>query len=874
MSCLLAAGVWVAIAATAAAEPTAAAPPGAPITFEKQVAPILTARCGKCHAGDKIEAGLDVRRRAALVAGGDSGTALVPGKPDESLLIKRVDAGEMPPDGETGLDEKEKQVLRQWIAAGAPAEKAEEPPLDAPAARVSEEDRNFWAFRPPVRPEMPTVRGQDRVRTPIDAFLLAKLEEQGLSFNCDAPKAVLLRRLCFDLHGLPPTPEQLDEFLADSRPDAYEQLVERLLAAPRYGERWARHWLDVAGYADSDGYLDADHPRPEAWRYRDWVIRALNDDVPYDRFVCQQLAGDELSDWRRAEKLTPRMIDDLTATGFLRTASDGTYTGYIEKTECYQVISDTIQIVSSAFLGLTMQCARCHAHKYDPISQRDYYALQAIFGAALDPERWQSSEVRTIPMASEAQQAAVKDHNQPIDERVAALQKYKAQWTERYQKEAVAEILARSENAAAPEAAADPKLPETLREALATNPKKRSTEQQKLAERYAPNVSLGEEGLSKRSPEYAEELKKVKAAVAAESALRQPIVALRGLVDVDDAPRETHVLIRGDFEKPGAKVEPGVPAVLTAPDAKFAAQPGYKTTGRRRALAGWLTAPDHPLLARTQVNRIWQRHFGRGIVPTVANLGHSGSQPSHPELLDWLATELMRQAWSQKAIHRVIVLSTAYRQSSDYNERKAAADPDGILLSAWRPSRVDGETLRDAALAVAGKLNLEMYGSPTPVDRRTDSSVVTADDAAGNRRSIYLMVRRSQHLTMFDLFDTPVMEINCPQRNESIVPLQALALLNGPFAESAAKALGERVVREGGATVDGQCDTAYRLLFARLPTAAERAAIAKLLEACAAEALGEAGAAATAEQKSAAAAAAWNQAALVLLNSNEFLYVD
>lgn len=834
--------------------------------FERDVAPLLAARCGQCHGAEKAEAGLDLRQRSTMLAGGDSGPALVPGKPDESAILVRVDKGEMPPAGEPGLSAGERALLRHWIVAGAPLAVAEQPLAATAATRVSEKDRDFWAFRSPVRPEVPQVNAIDRVRTPIDAFVLARLEVKGLSFNDDAPRPVLLRRLCFDLHGLPPTIEQLDEFLADTRPDAYERLVDRLLDSPRYGERWGRHWLDVAGYADSDGYLAADRERPEAWRYRDYVIRALNADLPYDRFVQQQLAGDELSDWRRAEELTPQMVEELTATGFLRTASDPTYPGYAEKNECYQVVSDTIQIVSSAFLGLTVQCARCHAHKFDPISQRDYYGLQAILRGSYDPDRWQTSSERFIPLATEAQQSRAAVENQRVLERVKQLNESLAELTTRYRKKLLVRTLA---TAAGGAQADDAALVEQLLTALTTDEKKRSAEQAQLIARHAPGVSLAEEALSAQFVDFRVSVEKLRGAVAAEEQLRIPILQLRGLADLDDKPHETRLLVRGDYDKPGAVVEPSVPDVLSAPEFKLAPQAGYKSSGRRKAFAEWLVAPHNPLTARTQVNRIWQHHFGRALVPTVANFGHSGAEPSHPELLDWLATEFLAQGWSQKAIHRTILLSTTFRQSSQHDQRKETLDPDNVLLGRWRPRRVEGEVVRDATLAVAGKLNLEMFGPPVPVVPQPDGSVVTADDPPGNRRSVYLIVRRSQHLTMLDLFDTPMMEINCPARNESIVPLQALAMIHGPFAERCGTSLGERIIREAGDDFARQVDWAYRLLYARAPTTGEQAELAEFRAVCLAELSGP-----SVQSEPEKVAALWSQLGLVLLNTSEFLYVD
>jgi Protein of unknown function (DUF1549)/Protein of unknown function (DUF1553)/Planctomycete cytochrome C len=789
-----------------------------PVLFETHIRPLLETRCLRCHGQGKVKGGLDLRRKFTMLKGGDSGPALVPGKPAQSLLIERITKGEMPPAKAEALTARQKELLRLWVAAGAPLANPKEPPLQETevTSRVTAEDRAFWAFQTPKRPPVPRVRAAHRVRTPIDAFLLARLESKGLSFSADAPKEVLLRRLSFDLIGLPPAPEERARFLADDRPDAYERLVDRLLASPAYGERWGRHWLDVAGYADSDGYLAADRLRPEAWRYRDYVIQALNADLPYDRFLTEQLAGDEMSDWRRAEELTPEMTRQLTATGFLRTALDPTYPGYTEPNEIHQVLSDTMQIVSSSVLGLTVQCARCHAHKFDPISHKDYYSLQALFLPALDPARWQPSGVRGIPLAPEAEVSRLREQNRKIAERVRDLTASLTGLTTRYRKKLAA------------------------------------------IQKPGPKPAMEAE-LSARFPEYQAEAEKLKAAITAEQALKKTPVLVRGLTDLEGKLPEGHIFRRGDYTKPGAVVEPAVPEVLAPPGYRLAVKAGYKTSGRRLALARWLVgreiATAHPLTARVQVNRMWAHHFGRGLVRTVANFGHSGAQPSHPKLIDWLATEFIRRGWSQKALHRLMVTSTAYRQASGRDAR----DPDNVLLGAWRPRRHEGEVVRDSILAVSGRLNGQRYGPPAPVARQGSGAIETKDDAQGNRRSIYLIVRRSQHLTLLDLFDTPQMEVNCPERPVSTVPLQALALLHGPFAERNAAALAERI-QKAAPDDPGRTVFAFRLLFSRDPRPAEVGKVRKFLAALAEEKM---------TQRD-----AWTQVALVLLNSNEFVYVD
>jgi len=798
-----------------------------PIVFESHVLPILKSHCLKCHGEGKVKGGLDLRSMAAILSGGDTGPGIVAGKPQDSILIRRIESGDMPPPKQGKLDKKHIDTLRRWIREGALAKNNSSATEEA-IVRIGADERNFWAFQSPKRPALPKVKSDTRVRTSIDAFVLARLQPRGLNFNPDAGREVILRRLCFDLLGLPPSMEQQREFLADTRADAYDRLVDRLLSSPAYGERWDRHWLDLAGYADSDGYLAADRLRLQAYRYRDYVIQALNTDMPYDQFVAEQLAGDQLSDWRHAEKLTPAMVRQLTATGYLRTASDPTYPGYTEPNEIHQVISDTMQIVGSTFLGLTVHCARCHSHKLEPISQHDYSALQAVFLPALDPARWQPSEVRGITMASAKELAGIRTHNQKINADIARHSKELAELNAKYRKQRQAEE---------PGKKLDPK-----------------------------SSLLSDKELAARYPDFKAQSEKLGALIAAEkSQVKTEPPKLRALADLDGKCPEGRVLRRGDYNKPGAIVQPGVLEVLAPAGYKLpiAEKPG----ARRLALAKWLTGPNHPLTARVHVNRIWANLFGKGIVPTVANFGKSGARPSHPELLDWLATEFIRSGWSQKHMIRLMVTSTAYRQGSQLDAARKKADPGNVLLSSWRPRRLTGEVLRDSVLSVSGKLNEQRFGPPAPVAVRGDGSVETSDDPQGNRRSIYVIVRRSQHLTLLDLFDTPMMEINCPERNVSTVPLQALALMHGPFVEKNAAALAERIVKSGP-TDDARIVHAYRLLLGRAPRSSEVDALQTFLSEVTREHAGKN--APTAQ----ALRAAWTQAALVLLNSNEFVYVN
>ena len=833
------------------------------LTFEADIVPILRTHCLKCHGAKKQESGLDLRRRFAILKGGDSGPAIVPGKPGDSLFIIRIVDGEMPPEGEPRIDAKQIDRLKKWIAAGAAITGKTERPLPATGG-VSDADRRFWSFQPPKRWPVPAVRNRGRVRTPIDAFLLARLEEKGAGFNPDAPRRVLVRRVYLDLIGLPPTPRQIHTFLTDPHPDAYERLVDRLLASPRYGERWARHWLDVAGYADSDGYLEADRLRPEAWRYRDYVIRAVNSDKPFDRFVLEQIAGDELADWRRAKEITPELADNLIATGFLRTAADPTYGNYKEPLECHKVMSDTMQIVGSTFLGLTIQCARCHNHKFDPISQQDYYRLNAVFLSSYDPRRWVVSLARSIPLATDAEQQRIARRNAAVAARIKQLNAEINAVTVRYRDKSLDEQLAQI---------ADSTVRQKVKAALLIGAKKRNTVQKQLVARYAPKAAIAEKDLAGRFPAYKTELTALRAAVSAEQKLTKPIVRLRGLMDLEGKPAAAHILIRGDFRKPGRTVTPGPPAVLVSQNDRFRIRPGYKTSGRRLALARWLVDPHNPLTVRVHINRIWAHHFGRGIVSSLANFGKTGARPSHPKLLDWLATEFIARGWSQKALHRLILTSTAYRQSSAPNPKLRQIDPDNILLGAWRPHRHEGEVVRDSVLAVAGKLHRNMFGRPIPVTGHRDGMVTLADAPAANRSSIYIIVRRKQPVTFLQLFDVPRMRINCTRRTESIVVTQSLSMLNSRFIETNAHALAERLLKQEPSDEAARLNFAYELLFGRLPGDGERISVNEFLEGVVRAELGPKFASAAETDKATVRKRAWSQLALVLLNSNEFVFV-
>ncbi len=813
--------------------PVRAAAPPSPVGFEQHIRPLLRAHCLECHGESaKPKGGLDLRLRRLALAGGDSGPAVVPGKPGDSLLYQRIRGHEMPP-GRVKLSPAEIELVRRWIAGGARVARAE-PERIPPGPYLSPEERSFWSFQPIRRPAVPALRigklGNLPTHTPIDAFLLAALQAKGLSFSPPADRRTLIRRLTFDLIGLPPTPEEVEAFVGDRRSDAYERLVERLLASPHYGERWGRHWLDVAGYADSHGYTGADPVRPHAWRYRDWVIRALNADLPYDQFVIEQLAGDELVR-QPYTALAPADREHLVATGFLRTAPDGTASpGVDRRTASDQVVADTLQIVSTALLGVTLHCARCHNHRYDPIPQSDYYRLRAIFEPAYDVGNWRPPQARLVSLlsaADRARSAQVEQTAQKIDQQRLLKQN---EYIERTFQKQLARVPL--------EVRAD------VEKAYRAPAGKRSAAQEKLLRQY-PSVNVSPGSLYLYDRKAADDLKALAAKAAAVRAARPVEEFIDALTEVPGKVPVTRLLHRGDPTQPRQAVAPGglgILAGLGLPDVPEKAS-DRATTGRRLAFARRLVSGKHPLTARAIVNRVWLHHFGTGIVATPGDLGFLGERPTHPELLDWLASEFMRD-WSLKRLHRLIVLSRAYRQSSSApgaatTGSPARIDPDNRLLWRMPVRRLEAEIVRDARLAVSGRLYPRLYGPPVPVtpdeagqvvlgaDRRDSAGYLTGKDVELGpevyRRSIYVQVRRSRVLTALETFDAPVLEPCCDRRSASTVAPQALFLMNSRNMQESAAAFAARLRREAGSDLRGQVRRAWLLVYARLPGAEELA---------------------------------------------------
>lgn len=831
---------------------------------ERNVSPVLKKHCFACHGDGTPKGGLDLRTRESVRKGGKSGAAVVAGKPEKSLLLERVTDGSMPPEGKPRLTDEEKKILRDWIHA-----EAAKPDIGTRPATA-----DHWAFRPLVAPPVPTVKAATRVRTPVDAFVLAKLESKGLALAPDAARLALLRRVTFDLIGLPPTPDEADAFLADESPQAYDKVVDRLLASPHYGERWGRHWLDAAGYADTigtDNDVNGGKVREGMWRYRDYVVRSLNTDKPFDRFLLEQLAGDLLFEWDRSKcgqntdrernpdpfqpvPLTAEQKELLAATGFLRTAVDGTNNYERNRPlERHQVLYDTVEILTSNLFGLTVQCARCHDHKYDPITQRDYYRLMAFLTPAYNPANWIQPQFRHVVASTPTEAAELKAFNANLDKLAGELGGRQGRLRQPYQQR-----LTEAKFAALPEP-----IRTDLKAALAVPGEKRTEVQKYLVEKVAPLTRVTDEEVTEAlTAEEKKEDKDLEQQKATLRARRRDVEKLQAIWDVGTPPA-TMLLKQGNFETPGAEVAPGLPAILAS---------ALPNGPRRLALAKALTATDSlsaALIARTQMNRLWHHHFGRGIVATPGNLGRSGAAPTHPELLDFLAYEFIKGGWKLKAMHRLIVTSSVYRQSAKATAEVAVlgekADSENTLLWHSRLRRLESEAVRDALLAVSGQLDRRIGGPFVPLEGKPDGTVAVARAEGAQRRSLYLYARRNFNLSLLAAFDQPLIATNCTGRQSSVVVPQALAMLNDPVVIEAAGAFARRV-QTSEKTPATRIALAFRLALGRPPMPDEMAAAATLLEKHSRRHV----------ELSADDAATRAMAHLcqVLLCTNEFLYVE
>lgn len=967
LAALVAFGVVSAVSAQDAKKPT----PAAIQFFESKVRPVLVEHCYECHADKKHRGGLRVDSLAALLVGGDQGPAIVLEHPEKSLLIRAINHEspqlKMPKNKKLRRDDID--ALTQWVKMGAPwpgGDKAA--PVKKGEFTITDKDRAHWAYQPVRRSAVPAVKDKAWIGNPIDAFILARLEEKGLAPAPPASKQELVRRVYFDITGLPPTPAQVEAFLNDAAPDAYEKLVDRLLASPHYGEKWGRHWLDLVRFAETNSY-ERDNPKPHIWRYRDYVIRAFNEDRPYDRFLREQLAGDEID---------PTNPEALIATGFYRLGiwDDEPVD---PKQARYDGLDDVIATVGQTMLGMTLDCARCHNHKIDPIAQKDYYRLLAFLHGVNHYRGGGADDVRPVGDAKQAAlyQKIKQEHEEKKSKTQAALTAIENEFrklskdsanfvgndlddlTYRFYRNAWKSLPDFSQYKHEDEGKLPKKLfdisPRTRNEAIGfvfegtlvvpqdgtytffldSDDGSRLTLDGKALITYDGIHGMGKiqsksielrkgrlpikleyfqnvfgfglyvgwsgPGFEKRNLSVPTDNKEFKditaqlhrdgARVLGEKKYQEWFALLKQMNFLRKAPAmpsvdmalcvseagpkapETFVLVRGNPHVPGEKVAPGYPSVFNLPD-PAEAKPMVKSSGRRTVLANWMASKDNPMTARVMVNRIWQHHFGRGIVRTPNDFGLQGARPTHPELLDWLAAEFVDGAWSMKRMHRLILTSNAYRMSSrttpKAQEIGTKVDVANDLFWHFEMRRLSAEEIRDSILAVSGNLNLKMFGPgvypPIPKEVLAGQSVPgrgwpTSSPEEASRRSVYVHVKRSLLLPILEAFDLAETDRSTPVRFTSTQPTQALSLLNGEFMNSQAKIFAQRLKKEAGNETAAQVRLGLYLATSRPPTDAEVRRGVTLIE--------------TLQREDRLGADQAVQAfCLVVLNLNEFMYLD
>ncbi|MEZ5402497.1 MAG: PSD1 and planctomycete cytochrome C domain-containing protein [Bryobacteraceae bacterium] len=801
------------------------------LDFARDVEPVFHKKCYGCHGSAQQMSGLRLDDGAAALKGGYSGPAIVPGDAAASKLIERVSSDkqgfQMPPAGPR-LSATDIAALKAWIDSGA------QWPNRAAAPAKAASRKSVWSFAPIHKPAVPDVKSAWKRNNAIDAFVQARLEKEGIAPAAEADQLTLLRRVALDLTGLPPSPAEMNRFLADKDPRAYERAVDRLLESPRYGERWARQWLDLARYADSDGY-EKDLPRPYAWRWRQWVIEALNADMPFDRFTTWQIAGDLLPNATAEQQM---------ATGFHRNTLRNREGGVKLEQTFFEETVDRVNTVSTVWMGLTMGCSQCHDHKYDPITQKDYYSMYAFFGnieehdidAPLPGESEPYGAKRAEYLAK--RQALLEEYHvtelmPPWEEKLRLAAKNVGKWTDW---DITYDVLFQMSDGG--------------HRFLWTDPAKRTYKQQEILTDYFIEwyhfVAPPERW---RELDYKTLKKKLRA-------LKESYPQLSQAPAIYDRPdrQPNYMRVRGDWERLGIEVTPSTPASL----------PAMKTDGpaTRLDLAKWLVSDENPLTARVAVNRMWQEFFGRGLVRTSEDFGLQGEPPSHPELLDWLAADFMEGGWRMKRMHKAIVMSATYRQRSSARPELAEKDPDNTLLARQSRIRLSAEAIRDSALAASGLLYDKVGGRsvypPQPAgvndltykwdtDRWLDSA---APDKY--RRGLYVFFQRTSPYPQLMNFDAPDSNVAASRRRRSNTPLQALNLLNDPVFLEAADALAARVLRDGGTTFDARAGFAFRLALGRVPDDYEKQVMARLLE-------------------SGAEKEAWTEVARALLNLDEFI---
>ena len=829
------------------------------VNFDRDIRPIFEARCHVCHNAETQQSEFRLDSREHALRGGGSGVpAIIPGDSAGSILYRYV-AGlnekvVMPP-VEPRLTGEQVEQIRQWIDEGAPwPEDAEVHATDSEPSKF-DQARDHWAFQPRAQPSPPALTNDAvarRVRNPIDAFVFGKLEARGRQPSPPARPHQLLRRVYLDLVGLPPNLDEQQAFLRDPTPGSLDRVIDDLLRRPTYGERWARHWLDLVRYADTNGY-ERDAIKPLVYRYRDYVIRSFNADKPFDRFAIEQLAGDELPG------VSP---ETLIATGFHRLGPwDDEPADPL--TDRYDQLDDLVRTTSEVFLGLTLGCARCHNHKFEPLTARDYYSMAAIFNPLTRPLKGRTELVRPIGTRSELDALEVRDEKiRALEEKIEAI------------REQVQTEFLSSGNSALPTRA--------LRAYLTPQ-----------ADRDAVELSLVREFREQLDAEL--EKAGPRSARSKVFDIEDRICELRDETPTRDSayilheprgtPPASHLLIRGKASNPGPEVPPAVPAVLSEPAPRFPSWEGSNpTTLRRLSLARWIADSDNPLTARVIVNRVWQFHFGEGIVRTPSDFGLQGDPPTHPQLLDWLANWFIEHGWSLKKLHRLIMASNTYRMSKEWDPASGAEDPDNRLF--WRVPyrRLEVEAIRDSMLAVSGRLNPQMYGPPmypyvppAALEGSSDPDKIWRpfDEEDASRRTIYAFVKRSMIVPMLEVLDLCDTTKSAAKRINTAVATQALTLFNGEFVNRQARHLAERLVREAGPNPRDQIERAYRLAFARPPTADEQRSLLSFLEDESSRRMTEAGGGADPKRDGEEASQEpLVQMCRVLFNMNEFVYAD
>lgn len=879
----------------------------AEMSADKQAFALLQQKCFQCHGATVQMSGLDLRTREMMLKGGASGAAIVPGNAEASLLYRRVaglEQPQMPMAPASPLSPQEIALLKDWIDRGATLAGSSSPAADVaskPATSgykekaLTAEERNWWAFQKPIRHPIPKIADARWQANPIDAFIKQALEQKGLSPAPQADRHTLIRRAYLDLLGLLPTPQEVEAFVNDAAPKAYENLIERLLASPHYGERWGRFWLDVVRYADSSGY-EHDFDIANAWRYRDYVIQAFNQDKPYNRFIVEQLAGDELDD---------KNYDSLIATSYYRIGPRVRFREKDNPYYRYEYLDDAIRTTFQGMMGLSVNCARCHDHKFDPITRMDYYRTMAMLFSQVEYNH---------PLAPPDQIAEYEKKKKEIEVQIRPLMQRVIAIESPYRKAAYEKRLA--------------KFPEEIQVAVRTPAEKRTPGQKLLAAQIvsldvdpdatvAQNVTAlySRQRIKVNDADHAEREKLLDQVEALVKKMPAPLPVAEGVRDGDyrltpDGAGDEPLPGKGDRFDYGVKCcflpEPGrayqPPPVYfaangldAAEDQKsFAVEPGFLrvldtgaqpvahppkqglSSGRRRALAQWIASSENPLTARVMVNRIWHWHFGRGLVSTPGNFGKMGARPSHPELLDWLATEFIRQGWSIKEMHRLIMNSETYKTASSFaSATNLEKDPTNIQLWRFPLRRLEAEAIRDVILSASGQLNLEAGGKPffPAIPKSVRESylqgkwVMTQEESATWRRSIYAYWKRGLKYPLFEVYDQPDPNVTCERRNTTTVPTQALTLLNNEFVLIQARYFAERVRREAGDDPAQQIQTLYRIALSRAPDVQELASNSTFLQQQRAYHT-------TRAASTEAIIAALVDLAHVMLNANEFVYIN